>query len=596
MKKFVVGAMTITSTFIACYLFLFPITAAKAATNLVTNPSVETVGTPTTVPLSWATNKWGTNTAKFEYRTTGYEGTRSVFATVSGFKSGDAKWFFEPVVVSPNTEYTISDYYQSSVATKVVAVVYDVNNKVTYFDLNTNVPAKSVWTQFSKTFKTPASARRMSVYHVIAKNGWLGLDNMSVSTVTSGTTTPPVGTTTPPVGTTTPPVGTTTPPVGTTTPPVLDFPVNHSVETAQNATTPKNWGTGKWGTNSPTFQYVSGDGHDGTRSVKVTIARYTDGDAKWMFNSVPLTAGDYKFTAWYKTNVTPHVVVQYTLSDGTEAFSGLPNPEPASNSATVWQKYSDSFSVPSGVQSVTVFFFLTGNGWVQTDDYSITPYTYPPFTRGIVTLTFDDGFEGNVNTVLPKLAQKGFKSTHCFATQYVEGDSVQVQNVQTIGNAGHEICSHTVTHPFLTGMTDAQIEYELSHPKTFLESISGQQVTSFASPYGDYDVRVNNKIMQYYESHRTTDEGFNAKDNLAPYRLRVQNMTPNTTLAEFTGWVNKAKTDKTWLILLYHAITTTNPGEFDTLKSEFDKQMDALASSGVKVSTWKDAYAEVKGQ
>jgi peptidoglycan/xylan/chitin deacetylase (PgdA/CDA1 family) len=243
-----------------------------------------------------------------------------------------------------------------------------------------------------------------------------------------------------------------------------------------------------------------------------------------------------------------------------------------------------------------VFFFLTGNGWVQTDDYSITPYIYPPFNQGLVTLTFDDGFEGNVTTVLPKLAEYNFKSTHCFATQYIEGIPEQIQNVQAIGNAGHEVCAHTVTHPFLTQSSDAQIDYELSHSKTLLESTSGQQITSFASPYGDYDVRVNNKIKQHFETHRTTDEGFNAKDNLSAYRLRVQNMTPNTTLAEFSGWVNKAKNDKTWLILLYHAITPSNPGAFDTLKSEFDKQVDTLAASGIKVSTWRDAYAEVKVQ
>ncbi len=549
-------------------IFILPARYVSATTNLVNNPSMEQVSTVATKPLGWNTNVWGSNKAIFEYKSEGYEGVRSVLVTMSRYASGDAKWFFDPVTVSPNTEYQVSDYYRSNVTTQVVVAVYDAKNKITYHNVHTNVPVSSTtWKNFVGTFKTPANAKKMTVYHLLAKNGWLQIDSASLSTTIS----PP-------------------PPV------VNELPTNHSVETALNTTMPTGWVHGSWGTNSPTYQYVNGDGHDGVRSVKVTMANYQDGDAKWMFNSIPLGAGDYRFTGWYKTNTTPHVVVQYTFPDGSESFYGMPNPEPATNAVSVWQRYSDTFTVPVGVHGVTVFFFLTGNGWVQSDDYLIEPYTFPPFNRGLVTLTFDDGFEGNVTTALPKLAEYGFKTTHCFATQYVEGIPEQVANVQTIAHAGHEICAHTVTHPFLTKVSDTVLDYELGHAKSFLEGISGQQVTSFASPYGDYDARVNAKIKQYYASHRTTDEGFNAKDNLDPYSLRVQNMTPTTTLTEFTAWVNKAKADKTWLILLYHAITSTSPGAYDTPKADFDAQMATLAGSGVTVLTWKDALAEARAQ
>jgi peptidoglycan/xylan/chitin deacetylase (PgdA/CDA1 family) len=307
-----------------------------------------------------------------------------------------------------------------------------------------------------------------------------------------------------------------------------------------------------------------------------------------------LPAGkDYRFTAWYKSNVIPKIVAQYIMPDGSEDFFGMPNPEPTSQD---WQFYSDTFSVPSGVKAVSVFFFLDQNGWLQTDDYHITPYTYAGFNRGLVTLTFDDGFEENVSTVLPVINQYGFKTTQCYMTQPVEGNATQIANVQKFANAGHEICAHTVTHPFLTQLGATNVDYELQHSRDFLRSITGQAVDDFASPYGDYNAAVITEIKKFFTSHRTTDEGYNSKDNLNPYRLRVQNMTPTTTLAQYQEWVNKAKADHTWLILVYHKVATTNLDAFDTNKADFDQQMAWLSTSGITVESWHDALAETSSQ
>ena len=72
-------------------------------------------------------------------------------------------------------------------------------------------------------------------------------------------------------------------------------------------------------------------------------------------------------------------------------------------------------------------------------------------------------------------------------------------------------------------------------------------------------------LTRQYRSHRTVDEGYNSKDNFNAYRVRVQNMLSTTTTADVQNWVNKAKADKTWLVLVYHRIaspSTDPPGQF----------------------------------
>jgi len=338
------------------------------------------------------------------------------------------------------------------------------------------------------------------------------------------------------------------------------------------------------------------EGHTGTHSAKVTVSNYVDGDAKWYFDPITnLTrGGQYRFSTWYKTNSIPHAVAMLTRDDDTVQYFGMPNPQP--DGTANWQYYSDTFQVPLNVKSVSVFFFMPNNGWVQIDDQTITPYQPVGFNRPLVTLTFDDGHEDNVTNALPLLNQFGFKTTQCFATQPIEGVVGGPQNVLAFKNSGHEICSHTVTHPFMTQISLSQLTFELAHSQAYLESLIGAPVRDFASPYGDYNAAVNNEIKKYYRSHRTVDEGFNTKDNFDIYRLRVQNMTPTTTLAEYQSWLDQAKTDHTWLIIVYHRIATTAPEAFDTLKPDFAQQLQALANSGITVKTYSDALDELTAQ
>ncbi len=563
--------------------FLFaPVMTVHAATNLITNPSAEQTNAAGTLPTNWQTDRWGKNTTTFSYVNSGYNSSKSLKVQMTSHSSGDAKWFFDPVSVSPSTDYSFTDVYQSNVTTSLVAMSLNSSNQPTYFDIAASVPASSSWKQQTFTVHTLATTKKLTILHLIKKVGWLQTDEMGL---VAGTSTPP------------PPDPIPTPPPTPTPGNEIAIP-NFSVEQpSSNASIPASWQQSSWGTNTPSYQYINGDGHDGTHSVKLTMSNYSSGDAKWLFNPITLpTNADYQFTTWYKSNTIPHAVVMYTKSDGSEDYFGLSDPQPPANSDTVWQQYHGIFNVPIGVQSVSVFMFLTNNGWLQTDDYHIATFQYTPFNRGIVTLTFDNGFEDNITTAIPVLDQYGFKTTYCYSTEYIEGQPSQVATVQAVTAHGHEVCSHSVHHEDLTLLNVATLDYELSHSKDYLQSITGQPVSKFITPFGAYNSTVLNEIKKYYVSNRNTDEGFNSKDNYDAYNLRVQNMDPTTTLAQFQGWVNKAKSDRTWLVIVYHAVHNTNLDTFDTKVADFKAQMAWLAGAGIPVERWDTALAEIHPQ
>jgi hypothetical protein len=537
---------------------------APIVTNLVANPSVETADAANPqLPASWANNKWGTNTAIFTYPVAGHTGSDATRVEITSYSSGDAKWYFSPIPVTASTTYQFSDWYRSNTQTSIVVELQNASGGLSYLDLGT-VAASTTWTQTNLTFTTKADTTAITVYHLINSTGYLETDDTSVTKPAPAGDGNPIA--------------------------------NNSLELA-NGTAPASWTHSSWGTNTASFQYIN-EGHTGTKSVKTTVSNYTNGDAKWYYNPVKLENGkQFRWTTWYKTNTRPQAVAMFVRADGSEEFFGMPQPFPSSDSSTVWHQYTETFIVPADAVSVTNFLFITGNGWVQVDDQSLTSYQPVGWNRPLVTLTFDDGYEGNVANAIPVLDQYGFKTTQCFETMDLQADPVNGKaNVMAFVNDGHEICSHTVTHPYLSQLTTAQVDKELADSKTYLENLIGKPVVDFASPFGDYSESVNTEIMKYYQSHRTVDEGFNSKDNFDPYRIRVQNMTPTTTLAQYQGWLDQAKADNTWLVLVYHRITNETPEAFDTPTADFKKQMAALSASGLTVKTYYDALAELKAQ
>lgn len=529
--------------------------------NYILNNSFETANGST--PASWYKNSWGTNTTQFSYENTGRTGSKSAKVTMSAYTSGDAKWFAEASAVTGTKSYLYRDYYKSTVPTRVVVAFADAANNYTYQEIAGAAASPTAWTQYSATFTAPASAVKASVYHVLDKVGSLTLDDVSLYVALPAPTTPAVP--------------------------------NPSMETA-NGTVPANWQKSNWGSNAPTFQYVN-EGHTDTKSTKITMKNYVDGDAKWFFDpTTTLKPGSqYRFTAWYKTNVTPHAVAMFIMADGSEQYFGMPIAQP-SGSTTAWQKYSDTFSVPAGAVSSSVFLYINQNGWLQTDDYSLTDYSPSGFTRPLLTMTFDDGHEDNAATALPLLNQAGLKTTQCYATSFLEGQSQTVINgALAFKNSGHEICSHTVTHPFLTTVSATNLTYELQHSKQYLKTLTGQPITNFASPYGDYNAKVNTEIKKYYRSHRSVDEGYNSKDNFNIYSVRVQNILDTTSAQQVAAWIEQAKANKTWLVLVYHRVAN-NPGPYDSYTNVFAEHVQAIVKSGVTVKTYNAALDEVVPQ
>jgi peptidoglycan/xylan/chitin deacetylase (PgdA/CDA1 family) len=573
MKKFV----AIVS---ALLLMLWPLTFAQAAfaaqgPNLIANSSAELVN-GAGQPADWAMGGWGANTGILTVANEGYSGAKSLKAEITAYTNGDTKWFATPVAVEPGKNYTFSDWYKASIASELVIQYQNTAGAYSYVWL-ASPEASASWKQVTATFTVPAGMAKASVFHLISKVGSLQTDDAFLGLTDDGTTpTPP------------------TPPTPPTNPPTVGNLIpNPSFETA-NGTVPAQWTAGAWGTNNATFTYLN-NGQDGSRSVRAEITAYTNGDAKWSYAPQPVSAGaQYQFSNFYQSSVATDVNFAVTMANGTVQWYWAGT---ASPSAT-WKQFKVQFTAPAGAVSVQAMHILYSVGWLNTDNYVFAPYAPTSFNRAFVSLTFDDAWRSIYTNGLPVLNKYGFKSTQYLLSGETNNSLyMSVNQMLAFKNGGHEIASHTISHEHLTQLTPAELDRQLKQSQTDLQRLLGVKPVNFATPYGEYNDAVITNIKKYYSSHRGVETGFNSKDSLNIYNIKVQNILSDTTAAQVAAWVAQAQQTKTWLVLVYHEIGTNHGGGvYTTTTATFDAQMKAVKQSGITVVTVQQALNELKPQ
>ncbi|MCE5316584.1 MAG: polysaccharide deacetylase family protein [Parachlamydia sp.] len=215
------------------------------------------------------------------------------------------------------------------------------------------------------------------------------------------------------------------------------------------------------------------------------------------------------------------------------------------------------------------------------------------FIRPLVTLTFDDAFCSAYEQVFPLLKQHQIEATFYIDTIAL-GRPGQINEAQLmeLSRAGHEIGSHTHSHPHLNALTYRQITQELQDSKMRLEKIIGKPVHHFAPPFGEANATVLAHIKRHFQSSRSVKPGFNTKGNFDPFFIRVRNIFSTTRLSEVNEWLDAAKRHRFWLVLVYHQIDEL--GEpFSTTPKRFHYHLKAIQQRQLATATIGKAVAEL---
>ena len=102
-----------------------------------------------------------------------------------------------------------------------------------------------------------------------------------------------------------------------------------------------------------------------------------------------------------------------------------------------------------------------------------------------IAISFDCAWGVDHTDALLDIMQKNDVRCTFFAVQFwVEK---YPEYVEKIVAAGHEIGTHSRTHPYMSKLSKAEIKEELSSSSQAIEKLTGKKVLLFRPPYGDYN-------------------------------------------------------------------------------------------------------------
>ncbi len=355
-----------------------------------------------------------------------------------------------------------------------------------------------------------------------------------------------------------------------------------------SASNPDYWHQGGYGNNTRIFSYPLLAGpNPGDKAAEVSVSNYVDGAADWYFDHVAITGGaTYSFSDWYNSTNTSYLAAEYTLADNSNTYPILAT---LPSTGGVWTSATQQFTAPPNAVSVTVYHFISGNGSLATTNYSLTLVAEPGaylFPQGLVSLTFDDGWQSQFDNAVPVLYAAHLHGTFYIITNAMLNSPddpdlsfMSTSSVLSLQNTyGEEIGSHTEDHCDLVqlfndpnsamttvGCPDNPLpapstaQDQIDGSKTALTDIGVTPVDTFAYPYGSGAGNTSIEGLlsaDNFAAGRSVIQGYNLK-NTDPYALQVQVVDASVATNTIHSWIDYAAANKVWLILLFHQIETS---------------------------------------
>jgi peptidoglycan/xylan/chitin deacetylase (PgdA/CDA1 family) len=153
-----------------------------------------------------------------------------------------------------------------------------------------------------------------------------------------------------------------------------------------------------------------------------------------------------------------------------------------------------------------------------------------------IGITFDDGYVNVLRFGLGPLHEHGFQALQYIVADHIGGgndwdlpageayeplmDAAQLREWLA---AGHLIGSHTRTHAHLPEISLEQAREEIASSKKKLEDLFGLPITHFCYPYGQWNERIRDLVIEAgYHTATTTHFGLNHASTSPFELLRIQ--------------------------------------------------------------------------
>ncbi len=232
---------------------------------------------------------------------------------------------------------------------------------------------------------------------------------------------------------------------------------------------------------------------------------------------------------------------------------------------------NDSMKKSYGLCLVVGFLVLSRPCFAQSAGSPYEIATWQDFHSAAISYTFDDNCPNQLKRAVPIFDTFGYKLTLFTISNvwpYWKG-------LKFAASEGHEIASHSVSHPYLDSVSDERQLSELKLSQdAIIAHVPGQRCLTFAYPYchvGNVSI-----VRQYYiaaRGGRPRIEDKTPLDFMNICSIMCGSKGNIRTTADFDSAAEKAVRSNGWLVYMLHALDeepAASPLSSDTLRASLE--------------------------
>jgi len=223
-----------------------------------------------------------------------------------------------------------------------------------------------------------------------------------------------------------------------------------------------------------------------------------------------------------------------------------------------------------------IFITVVAGQWLfsQTVDAPYEVATWWGFRKAAISYTFDDGCPNQLAIAVPLFDEFGFPLTLFAVTDW----SPDWNALRRAAARGHEIASHTVSHPHLDELNEEAQIAELKNSRDEINAqVTNQKCLTIAYPYcvaGDDSI-----CAEYYLAARAC-QGYIESNNPDNF-LNISSIICGSvgfvkTAADFQDSADQAASVNGWCVYLIHGLDTENDGWSPTSSDALRRSLEYL--------------------
>lgn len=234
-----------------------------------------------------------------------------------------------------------------------------------------------------------------------------------------------------------------------------------------------------------------------------------------------------------------------------------------------------------------------GRGPIAVDWGDLSAVPVPE--RGVLSFTFDDGYDEHLGIAARAMARHKFRGTaYVMPDQIGDAGYLTLQELGTLKTLGWDVAAHHETP--LPDFDDTSLEPTLSGVRDYLVKHGfGVGAGHLAYPLGRHDPkRVVPTTRRVFETARVAGAGPETLPPADRYRIRAVNVLGGTTTPEdIRAIAENAIEHRHWAVLMFHYLV---PGEAKTeleySAADFGRALELIRKTGVRVQTVSEVWRE----